>query len=61
MRQKILKHYCKECGHRIWYDAVETRWLHKHLLHNDNCKCRKPTMRHHNNSTSETCELCDSL
>ena len=44
------KPVCKNCGHRIWFDvlrspALSSVWHHTHMLHNDNCPCRKPEPR----------------
>ena len=36
---------CKNCGHRIWCDDIDSRWRHSHMLHNDNCPCRNPEPR----------------
>jgi len=41
MKQRdILR--CKNCRHIIYYDETEDTYRHKHMLHNDNCECRKP-------------------
>jgi len=41
MKQRdILR--CKNCRHIIYYDEIEDTYRHKHMLHNDNCECRKP-------------------
>lgn len=33
---------CKNCKHVVWYDDIDKIWHHKHMLHDDNCECRKP-------------------
>ena len=41
MKEK-LSIKCKNCKHVVWYDEKEEVWHHKHMLHDDNCECRKP-------------------
>ena len=40
MKEKSIK--CKNCKHAVFYNDVDDTWHHKHMLHNDNCECRKP-------------------
>jgi len=32
---------CRNCNHAIVKDK-DNKWIHKSLLHNDNCDCRVP-------------------